>query len=315
MAVPATTSDPSADLSDVLGAPKMKLPPTPMFFLEHRPLEMGAVVVRRVGDEDVWVPELNPVPVQPGAVGMRTVDSGETPDKAYTKALQVRRELDHIILPGTLIVPVEFLPPGASPGPAVRWQAVEAGRRYLLVWETVAKGLGNQARQELTHADLYAAWRVSLVASGALPEPNPEVIADAIRRQEARITRAERDTNLSSDIYSRNLRAAQSELARMKGARVPRRGQVVAAPTTQDILAQLMADIEAERAERRAEAEAQSEQLADMRRQLEARDAADAAREKAEASAKRKAGADAKKAAKDAAPAEAAAAGTTGGAS
>lgn len=211
MAIPSAPEVRSrgADLSGITGRDVLNVQPNHPFWLVHWKGRPGSWDVADIDGKPVWLPVLNAYPIVEGANGVRTLGKGESPSKRIENALvKLQTEGAILVEPG---VPVDgaVLPPGVDVGPGyLRETDCRGGKFYHHAWDIPRNPLPGRPRVPNVDRERFDRWRLSLVTSGVIPLPDPQVIEDAKANAAQRVQSALADT-VAADKEQREQRVSK----------------------------------------------------------------------------------------------------------
>lgn len=203
-------------------AARLPVAPNERRFLAHHP---SAWELGEVNGKPVYLPQLTPILVAPGAGGMRTKGSNQEESRVWHSALQERRDAGWVILAWNDDIPADALPDGMPPGGYLRSYPARhpvnnaQGLFWTEVWNVpVATLPGDEQRFEYDRAR-FNVWRLSLVESGRIAPPLPHVITALRDSAEKRIGNV--PVAIPADVREAMLAPRKANADRHKKAAVP----------------------------------------------------------------------------------------------
>lgn len=195
---------------------------TPPFVFVHYGEDPGNWFVGNVDGVNVWLPYLQEHPLTPGCAGVRTRKTherrGEELDEA--RALIRRR--------GGTEIPLELGYRASTP--CVNRYGIE-GRVYHDAWSRARPLRGRNRRTVKFTVDHQARnrWLLSLIESGVIAPPAPELLDERIAMRAARIDRVTTQTQLHPEVREQRISEAQADAEIYESAAIPGHGTNVLA--------------------------------------------------------------------------------------
>ena len=193
--------------------------PRPKFIYAHSPMSWEWSV-----EHERFLPRLKRINIMPGTSGIRKGAGGHAPMIANLQSQ------GWTVLPDDM--QVIYTDEGGKLAKDTHYMVAYQGRRgttYADVWERpVVIGGGASASVDwssLYDVDGFNAWRASLLDSGAVPPPNPAVLAGLVQRQERRAGRRINDAHDGAPHVQRIVEGHQQTLSDMQEAAVKAGGK------------------------------------------------------------------------------------------
>ena len=200
---------------------RLRFDPRQVDFYDLTGVSKAALGKAGLEERVYWLPRPYEMPAQPGVNGVwNDVSAGwKTEDilaKGYPELTSEERAAGLVLLDAWEQIPAEFCPPGAEPGPVLRYTAVRGGRHYHTVWGGLNVVDAREDAREGHDRALQAAWVAWCVKSGRLPAASETQVKSAINDAEKRVASLSVIPNVTKD--SHVLIQAEKRLESLKNA-------------------------------------------------------------------------------------------------
>lgn len=153
--------------------------------------------IGEVDGKPAILPVLVPLPLRPGCNGVTTRDRNQPTSLAVKQATRYAEERGMTVLPPSLTVEAEHLPPGVDAGPYYREYACKEHKDapvkayYREAWDVARATPPNETQAFKHDRAAYNRWRKHLLDSGAVPAPSELVVERLLGRARDHLTRIE----------------------------------------------------------------------------------------------------------------------------
>lgn len=178
-------------------------------------------------DGPTWLPDIQEIPVQPGVGGARTVKQGEDDSAAYSILIaNLKSNGYHVIMDGRHFdVPAGELMSDYLIGyPCKSPSNGQRGTFWASVWDKPRhKRAGKRQKFQRDRAS-WNRWRLSLVESGAIPSPHPDIVDEKRARIVTHIDRHTAETRTDDKVKGAKIASLTERLADLDAANIPASG-------------------------------------------------------------------------------------------
>jgi hypothetical protein len=176
----------------------------------------------------IFLPEVVPHVIMPGANGMRTVDRGQDPAEAFRDAVATAEKKGWVYVPsGEVISDPALLPKNVGAGLYIRSLASQIigsdirQKWYHTAWDIPVATVPEAVQKWRFDRASFNRWRLSLVLRGII-KPPLESVTDEIRdRYSLHVDRAKGSNNPDREHKQAKVQTAQATAAAVLAAKIP----------------------------------------------------------------------------------------------